>query len=79
MLLQDYVKAIHILMIALAEKQYYICFESIAPSYDGNRFVFSIDKESYYVVDIHNGRVVKNYNDTWRNPEHMEVLCEGNK
>lgn len=79
MFLQDYLKAIHILMIAFAEKQYYICLESIAPSYDGKRFVFSIDKESYYVVDIHSGRVVKDYNDTWRNPEHMEIICEGNK
>ena len=77
MFLQDFQKAINILIAALGEKQYFICFESIAPSYDGKRFVFSIDKESYYVVDIHSGRVVKNYNDTWRNPEHMEIISEG--
>jgi len=77
MFLQDFQMAINILIAALGKKQYFICFESIVPPYDGKRFVFSIDKESYYVVDIHSGRVVKNYNDTWRNPEHMEVICEG--
>lgn len=77
MFLQDFQKAINILIAALGEKQYFICFESIAHSYDGKRFIFSIDKESYYVVDIHSGRVGKNYNDTWRNPEHREILYEG--
>ena len=77
MFLLDFQKAIDILIAAIGEKQWFICFDSISHSYDGERFLFSIDKESYYVVDIYSGRVVKNYFDTWRNPEHMEILREG--
>ena len=79
MFLLDFQKAIDILIAAIGEKQWFICFDSIGPSQDGLGFVFRINEDEYYVVNIYSGCVVKKYSDTWRNPEHMEIIKNGNR
>ena len=77
MSLEDYKKAIDILVSAIGEDT--CCFVSVSASLFGDRFIFNIDSDTRYIVSIETGRITKEFTDTWRNPEHKEIICEGNK
>ena len=76
MFLQDFQAVINILAKALGGKCT-CCFKSISVNYFGDKFIFTIDENSFYVVNVETGRITKEFSDTWRNPEHIEILQEG--
>ena len=77
MSLEDYKKAIDILLSAIGE-EYSCYFVSISASLFGDRFIFNIDSETRYVVSVETGHITKECTDTWRNPKHREIICKGN-
>lgn len=78
MFLQDFQEVINILAKALGGKCT-CCFKSISVNYFGDKFIFDIDGDAHYVMNVENGRVTKEYKDTWRNPAHKEVIREGRR
>lgn len=50
-------------------------------TWDGERAIFSGEagEKSYLVYFRKSHRIEKHYEDTWRNPEHKEVIYEGDK
>ncbi len=76
MFLQDFQEVINILAKALGGKCT-CCFQNIGVNVFGDKFIFTIDDNSHYVVNVETGRITKEFSDTWRNPEHMEILREG--
>lgn len=78
MFLLDFIAASHLLASILGGKCT-CCFKSISVSEFGDKFIFDIDGDAHYVMNVENGRVTKEYKDTWRNPAHKEVIREGRR
>ena len=77
MFLMDYSDAVEYLSRVL-ESYTSVCFHSITCSVFGDRIIFTAeDGQTNYIV-FRTGRVEVHYPDTWRNPEHKTILCEGN-
>ena len=76
MFLIDFSKALDYLAEALGSAVS-VCFRRIDCGVFGDRVTFDIDGEVAYRV-WRKGLVEKIYFDTWRNPEHKEIICEGN-
>lgn len=76
MFLIDYSRAIEYLSDVL-ESYTSVCFHSITCSVFGDRIIFTADDGQTNYVVFQTGRVEVHYHDTWRNPEHKTVLCEG--
>ncbi len=61
-------------MIKLCGDQY---FTHVSTSIYGD-FVFETDDpDVWYVMSHKTFRIEKHFDDTWRNPEHKEVIYEG--
>lgn len=52
-------------------------FTSITHSWDGSKFTFKNLSDETYLYHIKTGRIERIYADTWRNPNHRDVLKEG--
>lgn len=77
MWLSDFEEAI----AAIKEHCKWSCFSEIQAGVFGDRFIFQPDdmKDFYFVYFRNSKRIVKQYSDTWRYPEHFEVIYEGDK
>lgn len=77
MWLQDFEEAI----AAMKEHCNYSCFSEIQAGMFGDRFIFQPDdmKDFYFVYFRKSKKIVKQYSDTWRNPEHYKVIYEGDE
>ncbi len=56
------------------------CYTNISCSWDGSAFIFctSIPDSTKLVYYRNSGRIEIHYADTWTNPEHRDILKEGN-
>lgn len=79
MFLYDYLKAIEILADCL-ESYYSICIDKIQCAVFGDWFFFYPDRNNkeYYAVNVKTARIEYRYPDTWRNPDHRDIIQEGN-
>lgn len=76
MFLLDYCVAVDYLSEVL-ESQTSVCFHSITCSVFGDRIIFTAeDGQTNYIV-FRTGRVEVRFPDTWRDPNHKIILCEG--
>jgi hypothetical protein len=75
MFLADYFEAINALMEHLGG--YSCCFNEIVAGLD--RMCFKMSNGEKYVYFYQNRRIEKWYFDTWKNPEHKEVIYEGDE
>ena len=77
MWLSDFEEAI----AAMKEHCNYSCFDRIETNIFGGSFLFCPCNTSnfYFIYHRKNGKIVKRYSDTWRNPDHYEVIYEGDK
>ena len=76
MWLSDYKKAIKEIEKVFGN----CCFEQIKGSLDGERIIFYtsyLDNLENYIYYRRTGKIIKCFNDTWRNPDHIEVIKEG--
>ena len=77
MWLSDYQKAIEKIQSLMGD----VCFMRINSSYDGTTIYFhpemdNIAEACYYGYNRKTGTLVRLYDDTWRNPKHVDVICE---
>ena len=77
MWLSDFEEAI----AAMKEHCIYSHFSVIQAGAYGDRFIFQLHnlKDFYFVYYRDSKKIVKQYSDTWRHPEHYEVIYEGDK
>ena len=77
MWLNDFEEAI----TAIKEHCKWSCFDSVAASAFGDSFIFQPrgPKDFYFVYFRDNKKIVKQYFDTWRKPDHYEVIYEGDE
>ena len=77
MWLSDFEEAI----AAMKEHCKWSCFSEIQAGAFGDRFIFQPhDMRDFYFVYYKNSKkIVKQYSDTWRNPEHYEVIYAGDE
>jgi len=80
MWLSDFEEAI----AAMKEHCKWSCFAVIQASMYGDRFIFQPEdadsiKDFVFIYFRNSKKIVKQYSDTWRNPEHYEVIYEGDK
>lgn len=55
------------------------CFKRVSTSIYGD-FIFETDSSDFYFIMSHKTfRIEKRFEDTWRNPEHKEVIYEGDE
>lgn len=76
MWLSDYKEAIEAMEAVFGD----CCFEQIKCSFDGERIIFctdNLDNLERYIYYRKTGKIIKAFNDTWRNPDHIEVIKEG--
>lgn len=52
-------------------------FTSITHSWDCSKVIFKNLFDETYLYYIETGRIEKLYADTWRNPNHKDILKEG--
>lgn len=76
MFLIDYLDAINTLAECLGGACT-CCFNEITAGFD--RICFKMSNGEKYVYFYQNRRVEKWYFDTWKNPEHKEVIYEGDE
>ena len=73
MFLSDYVEAIQKMIEICGNGVWY----DVSCNFYGD-FIFKTDIPDYYFIMSHKThRIEKIYKDTWRNPEHKEVIYEG--
>ena len=77
MFLVDFVNACAALAAALGGNTT-MCFNKISCNTFGNCFIFSADVSDAEYRVWRGGKIEKVYPDTWRNPDHREIICEGN-
>lgn len=77
MYLNDFKEAIE----AMEKHSGWSCFSLIQISAFGDRFIFLPYRinDFFFVYFINNGKIVMQYSDTWKNPEHKTVIYKGNK
>lgn len=77
MWLSDFEEAIAV----MKEHCKWSCFSEIQAGAFGDRFIFQpYDMKDFYFVYFRNSKkIVKQYSDTWRNPEHYEVIYGGDE
>ena len=75
MFLSDYLCAINYLAAALGSDMS-ICFTQVSCNVFGNSFIFAVGSTERYIV-WRGGLIEKVYNDTWRNPDHKEIITKG--
>ena len=75
MWLSDFEEAI----AAMKEHCGWSCFSEIQASAFGDRFIFQPNdtKDFYFVYFRDSKKIIKQYFDTWRDPDHYEVIYEG--
>ena len=52
---------------------------SISPHQFEHSMIFTMDDGSTYHVSKQRGIIIHSYSDTWRNPEHREVVYDANE
>lgn len=77
MWLSDFEEAI----AAMKEHCKWSCFSVIQAGMYGDRIIFQPHdlKDFYFVYMRQSKKILKCYSDTWRNPEHYDVIYEGDK
>lgn len=77
MWLSDFEEAI----AAMKEYCGWSCFSEISTDWAGESFIFNpYDNSNFYFVYFRKSkRIVKRYQDTWKHPEHQEIIYEGDK
>jgi len=77
MWLSDFEEAI----AAMKEHCNYSCFDSIVVSTFGDSFIFQPrgPKDFYFVYFRDSKKIVKQYFNTWRKPDHYEVIYKGDE
>ena len=77
MWLSDFEEAI----AAMKEHYSWECFSMIQPNAFGDCFLFQPNgmKDFYFVYVRQTGTIIKCYSDTWRHPEHQEIIYKGDK
>lgn len=75
MWLSDFEEAI----AAMKKHCNYSCFSVIQVNDFGDRFIFQPHdiKDFYFVYMRQSKKIYKCYSDTWRNPDHYEVIYGG--
>lgn len=75
MWLSDLIKAAQIMMSAHED----FCLSDVSLSFDGKTVGFHTTSSDgrYYVSNSDTGRVELHWPDTWRNPEHREIIAKG--
>ena len=78
MFLIDYQKAVNYLISVVGCAS--MCFKSVVTSPFGNCFIFNIDNAEDACLRVFRGGLIdKVYSDTWRNPDHREIITKGNE
>ena len=77
MFLSDFEEAI----AAMKEHCGWSCFSKIETGIFGDRFIFTPHgrDDFYFMYMRHNKNIYKCYSDTWKNPEHYEVIYKGDE
>ena len=74
MWLSDFEEAI----AAMKEHCNWSCFSKIEAGIFGEKLIFTPDgrNDFYFVYMRYSKKIYKCYSDTWRNPEHYEIIYE---
>lgn len=77
MWLSDFEEAI----AAIKEHYTWSCFSLIQCGVFGDRFIFQPNEMNnfYFVYFRKTGSIIKQFSDTWKHPEHYEVIYKGDE